>query len=463
MTTEDTQLPRSLDEVSEALTHALNKIRYLEEENSRILNSLPGKIYLAREKIRSSIENINATRRKAQKLIDKEGFESTARRAYHKLTRIQATPLHSQRDIEDTLPVAVDHPTPTVEQVGHGRRLSISWIVYGHLPKGGGHRNIYRMAHHLEKFGHRVTLYITDTRIGSIELTRSIRQELYPIQGEILAYEGNIKPTDVLIGTHWETITHVKKHALQTRAICYFVQDYEPLFYPMGSEYLLAQDTYKHGYQHICSGEWVFRKIQTNHQARGGFFQFPIDKDIYRNKALPRDPRKIIFFAKPEMNRRCFEIGVRALNELHGVEKSFEVVMFGSQELKNFKYEFPHQILSFVKTIDELADLYNSATLGMAFSTTNPSLVPYEMMASGLVVVDLYTEFSEFNYGNSYEVAALSEPNPTQLAQHLKRLLNDTKEIAARKAAGLSFTQGFPTEQQAARIVEKLILESMPN
>ena len=36
----------------------------------------------------------------------------------------------------------------------------------------------------------------------------------------------------------------------------YFVQDFEPLFYPMGSDYLLAENTYRKGLYHITTGAW---------------------------------------------------------------------------------------------------------------------------------------------------------------------------------------------------------------
>ena len=48
-------------------------------------------------------------------------------------------------------------------------------------------------------------------------------------------------------------------------------------------------------------------------------------------------------------------------------------------------------------TIKDLADLYRESTIGMVFSTTNPSLVPYEMMACGLPVIDLKTDYSRYN------------------------------------------------------------------
>ena len=53
----------------------------------------------------------------------------------------------------------------------------------------------------------------------------------------------------------------------------------------------------------------------------------------------------------------------------------------------------------------------------MVFSTTNPSLVPYEMMACGLPVIDLKTDISIYSYGDKENVVVLSEPDPKIIAR----------------------------------------------
>lgn len=428
---------------------------FLEKRWIDFSESAIGRLYFKYRSLVSILENFVAALLKLKRKISQDGIKKLCLHIFG----IKKTKIRMEDEIcvgnSEENHISQNYLTTNIE------KLKIAWVVYGYLPKGGGHRNIFRMAYFLERFGHEVKLYITDTRLGSTSLSDQIRNELYPIAGDIIAYNGDIQSADVLIGTHWESIKYIDNHKDKARALCYFVQDYEPMFYPMGSNYLLAQDTYRRGYQHICSGEWVYKKICSTHNAIGGFFNFPIDKQVYFNTNEERRKNSIVFFAKPEMDRRCFEIGILALEELSKIRSDFEVVLFGSNELAKFKFNFPHKVLKFAKSINDLAKIYNESEIGIAFSTTNPSLVPYEMMACGLVVVDLYTELSEFNYGGSFDVALLCHPNPKEIADRVSNLMNSPDDIIKRRTSGLNLASEFPTEEAAARIVESLIYDTV--
>jgi len=70
-------------------------------------------------------------------------------------------------------------------------------------------------------------------------------------------------------------------------------------------------------------------------------------------------------------------------------------------------------------TINDLAQAYADADLGIAFSTTNPSLVPYEIMACGTPVVDLDRAANEVNYGGKRDIAFLADPEPKIMAKQV--------------------------------------------
>lgn len=445
---------------SEQLTNQINCLTqtnlYLERQWSDFLGSPLGKIYQSYRNIKSLVENVHCTLRKGLRLIKKKGL-SKCLNDHLKSAKKDEVIISDEAAASPKLILNLrDEMKSTVN-----KKLKIAWMVYGHLPKGGGHRNIYRMAYYLEKFGHEVNIYITDTKYGSIYLSDRVKKDAYPIAGDIISYAGEVDSCDVLIGTHWESIKYIDANRKKAKSICYFVQDYEPLFYPMGSKYLLAQETYTRGFQHICSGEWVYKKITKTHGAKGGFFNFPIDFENYYDRNSPRKEKTIAFFAKPEMDRRCFEIGLYALERLGEIRSDFKVYLFGSGELNNYNYKFPHEIIYFAKSIKDLAKLYNECEIGIAFSTTNPSLVPYEMMSCGLVVIDLYTELSEYNYGGSFDAALLCQPAPETIAEKLSMLMDSPKEINMRRIASKKLTSNFPSEASAARIVEELIFKSL--
>ena len=305
-----------------------------------------------------------------------------------------------------------EEPLPSTDQTTSSR-LRITWIIPKLIIGGGGHRNILRAAYHLEKFGHRLELYFTDSDLNANQLQEAVRSHFYPLQCPMNRYEGSIRPTDVLFATHWTTVNAAMKCQAAAREIIYFVQDFEPAFAPMGTEYILAENTYRLGLYAITSGRWCEEFLKKQFGCEADHFLFPVDRSIYHPRPRSKREANIVFFAKPEMPRRCFELGVMALEEFHRLRPEVELILFGSSTLENKSLPmpapsgiccgvsailvspnvaplpFPATVRSLLPGIDDLARMYADADLGIAFSTTNPSLVPYEMMACGLPIVDL--------------------------------------------------------------------------
>ena len=337
--------------------------------------------------------------------------------------------------------------------------LKIGWIVPGLIIGGGGHRNILRAAYHLEQFGHDVRLYFSDTSFSDTELRRTVQEHFYPFQGRVRRFTGQGNGEDVLMATHWSTVALAESVRSSVGEIFYFVQDFEPAFYPMGSDYILAENTYRKNLYAITSGPWCAQMLRSNYQMEADSFQFPVDKKIYNSAAAKGRERtkRVIFFAKPEMDRRCFEIGRQALRYFHRLRPDYEILFFGSGNAKNHRQDYPVTYLDVVPTLADLAQLYATSTVGLAFSTTNPSLVPYEMMACGLPVVDLDRPGNEVNYDNRRDIALLADPEPARMGEAIANLLEDEAQLASRSAAGLSFASTFPSEREMAERVEQLL------
>jgi glycosyltransferase involved in cell wall biosynthesis/SAM-dependent methyltransferase len=337
-------------------------------------------------------------------------------------------------------------------------RLRIDWIIPGLLIGGGGHRNILRAAYHLERFGHDVTLYFTQTDKTAEELRTLLHAHFYPFMGGVRRVDGHFRPADVLMATHWSTVDVALSAREQVREVMYFVQDFEPAFAPMGSEYVLAENTYRHGLYCVTSGPWCEVFLKANYGVQADHFKFPIDRDVYYPRPRTRADHNIVFFAKPEMPRRCFEIGAMALREVKAARPEVDILMFGSGQVRKQGLDYPVSVLDVVPTIDDLANMYSNADIGVVFSTTNPSLVPYEMMACGLPVVDLGRPGNEVNYAGRHDIALLADPMPSLMARQILALLDDTDDRARRSAEGLAFAATFPTEEEMARRVESLIV-----
>ena len=350
---------------------------------------------------------------------------------------------------------------PPVEAPATGtkdRRLKISWIIPGLIIGGGGHRNILRAAYHLEQFGHELELYFTNTDLDSHQLKQTVNEHFYPLECPMHRYDGTINATDVLFATHWSTVDVALKARHAAGEVMYFVQDFEPLFAPMGTEYILAENTYRQGLYCITSGPWCEHLLRRDYNVEADHFALPVDSDIYHPYQRTKTETNILFFAKPEMPRRCYELGIMALEHVHHRRPDVEIQLFGSGSLKNHHFPFPVTIRSVLPTITDLARMYSNADAGIVFSTTNPSLVPYEMMSCGLPVVDLGREGNEVNYGGRLDIALLADPAPDVMAHQICDLLADKTEAASRSRKGLEFVKAFPSELQMARRVEELIL-----
>ncbi len=337
------------------------------------------------------------------------------------------------------------------------RALRIAWIVPGLIIGGGGHRNIIRCAYHLEQLGHSVSLHFIDSHDPGHVVRAQVREHFYPLEGHVGLFDGDFPESDIVFATHWTTVAPAERMKDRIGEIVYFVQDFEPFFYAMGSEYVLAETTYRKGFYAITSGIWCEHFLRNSYGAEADHFQFPIDQAIYYDRKAKRRTDRVIFFAKPEMPRRCYEIGVRALRELHALRPDVEIVFYGSSHQPSV--DFPVTQLGMLPGPDDLAKLYNEATVGLAFSTTNPSLVPYEMMACGLPVVDLARTDNEMNYDGRLDIARLANPDPIAMATEIASLLADREEQASRSANGLAFARTFPVEADVGRRIEELLLK----
>jgi O-antigen biosynthesis protein len=100
---------------------------------------------------------------------------------------------------------------------------------------------------------------------------------------------------------------------------------------------------------------------------------------------------------------------------------------------------------------DKLAHAYASAAVGLCLSMTNPSLVPTEMMACGLPVVDLDVPSMRATFGadGPVELAAF---DPLSICDAIERLLDDLVLRAERSRAGIELAAGRTWARTAEQV-----------
>lgn len=345
--------------------------------------------------------------------------------------------------------------------------LTINWIVPQPIIGSGGHRNIYRIVHYLAHKGYNVTIYIDPQDLNNPEYVRNgidaqekIKNNFFDLECSVVYDVKNIEECDVLFATHYDSAYIVQKNKNKAKLNCYFIQDYECYFNPMSYQYLRAYNTYSMGFYPITSGPWPLKILQREFKIKkGDYFRFPINRDVYYINEENKKKR-IVFFAKPYMPRRCYELGVEALNIVKEKYPDWEIVFFGSnkEDYQNIPFSFTN--MGLLETINDLGILYRSASIGIAFSTTNPSLVPYEMMACGVGVVDLDFNDSVVSYDSKNNIS-LAKPYPEDVARKIIELIENKKKLDLQVENALEFCEKFPTEKEMCERIEGIILKEL--
>ncbi len=335
-------------------------------------------------------------------------------------------------------------------------RLHMTWVIPDFKPGAGGHMTIFRIVRYLEEFGHKVDFLIqnpTEHETGE-EAHESINDHFQPFNGKVTLFKETFPEVtgDALIATDRFTCYPVNAMNGFTRKF-YFVQDFEPSFYPMGSEYLLAEATYHLDFDCLCAGDWLHKIMSERYGRWSMSWPLAYDHAVYNSSPdIPRIENRIAVYARYATPRRAVELIYLALDILQQRGVDFEVAFFG-QNLGKLDVEYPHSDHGLLNA-EGLADLYRRAAIGVVFSATNHSLVNKEMMACGLPVLDLDLENVRAVFPN--ECMAFATPTPDGIADQLQTLLEHQQERQRLHHAGLKYVQPFSWEN-SARLIEKAL------
>jgi len=216
-----------------------------------------------------------------------------------------------------------------------------------------------------------------------------------------------MNPGDIVVASTWWT-AHIANAALKelhTDHFIYFIQEYEPFTFPMGSYSALANESYGFSHFPLFSSKLlkeyfeinqlgVYAKEKGRDSSKAAVFEnaittFNISPEALENRAYKR----VFFYARPEphASRNMFETGVLALKKAvkKGIfDDTWEFwaagTAYGEIPLENgrrLKMIGKLNLEDYQKTLPEF-------DLGVSLMyTPHPSLVPIEMAAAGMVVI----------------------------------------------------------------------------
>jgi glycosyltransferase involved in cell wall biosynthesis len=335
------------------------------------------------------------------------------------------------------LDVLRDGPVPLRTAEGHeAPALDIAIVIPQFRRGSGGHHTIADLVRGLETRGHRIELWLEDEEGRhdgeSAEQTKALFDEFF---GEVTAGLrrdfDRFAGTDVALATGWQTVARVLRlPAVSARA--YLVQDHEPEFYGTSAERLWAEWSFRQGLHCICASPWLADLVRETYGASASSFDLGVDHEHYR--ALPTHRRQdlVLAYARAVTPRRAVPLVLLAMQELHRRRPEIEIALFG--EARPIDAPFPYRQLG-VLDPPALAHAYASAAVGVVASLTNPSLVPTEMLACGLPVVDVASPAMVATFGADGPIE-LAELDPLRIAAAVERLLDDLVLRAERSREG---------------------------
>lgn len=362
-----------------------------------------------------------------------------------------------------TLRSLVDFSPQSPREVGgafDAGLIHMTWVIPDFRPGAGGHRTIFQIIRQLELFGHKATLLVQNPSVHKTESAaiQTITEHFYPLDAEVKFFHRELPELngDAIIATDRFTCFPVQAMSGFRRKF-YFVQDYEALFYPMGTEALLAEQTYRMGFDCLCAGEWLADLMREKFDLWASSWPLAYDADIYfMNEATARNNRHIAFYARHSTPRRAVELALMAFNILADRGEKFHVDFFG-EDMGDLDADYSFTGHGKLDPA-QLGDLYRSASLGMVFSATNHSLANKEMMACGLPVIDLDLESVRAVF--SEDCMKMVEPHPVAIADGLQDFLGNGERREQLSQAGLDLTRDLSWEK-SARCVESALVERL--
>jgi glycosyltransferase involved in cell wall biosynthesis len=339
--------------------------------------------------------------------------------------------------------------------------LRVNWLLSGIAGAHGGLFNVFRTIQQLEAWGHENRVYVTGTLEGGPALAKErIRKSYFAIDAEVAMLSDGIEDSDALIATSWPT-AYAARAIGNTGKKFYFVQDLEHMFYAPGSLFEFARQTYGFGFHGITAGSWIADVLRREFRMSCSVYGFSYDREVYSstgNRLLPSGKKRVLFYARPETERRGFELGILALSLVAKKLPDTEFVLVG---FPRRSLDLPFQaIFPGVLPLSELGALYRSCDVALVLSHTNLSLLPLELMACGCAVVSNQGPNTEWLLTN--ETVRLAGADPSSLADGLIELLESDMVRLQKIEAGLAFVKATHWTQEI-RAIESALLENREN
>lgn len=353
------------------------------------------------------------------------------------------------------------YTTTVVKNVPPKQVKKITFVIERMSKFGGGQTSILRLGTKLTELGYEVS-YVVYKNQSIAEMQDCASSNLKGYKGTMHTNkELKTLKQDVVIASSWDTVSFAKKMNGYTM---YFLQDFEPYFFPFGELFLLALKTYEQGLHMVSLGSWNKEMVEKNCKVISPLdtVDFPYERSEYPEvvrdyqgysskkeflvavylkyygKRLPC----IIQYMLKQVKEEFLKDGITLNIKYYGEDKSFSTIAGENLGMLSKK---------------QLFELYKKADFGMVASMSNVSLVPYEMLATGLPLIEF--EDGTFPYFFPENSAILTSISYKDLYHKMKEaILNPSilEEMHMNSKKHLETLSWDKTAKQFSDILEKL-------
>lgn len=252
---------------------------------------------------------------------------------------------------------------------------------------------------------------------------------------------------DIFMFTGWWTaysaqdayVEFEKNEGIHPNPFIYFIQDYEPGFYPWSTRYLLADATYRSDYKQIAvfNSKLLSQFFKINNYEFYKEFDFDptlngtLKEILVKSVGQVSKKKQILVYGRPSVERNAFNLLVAALKrwvEIQENVEEWEILSAGEYHLpvelgKGMELKSVGKL-----TIEQYAQTMLDTYAGISLmSSPHPSYPPLEMSVFGVkVITNTYAnkDLAEFNEN----MVSLSNISPNNIAVTLNKICNNYSE-----------------------------------
>jgi glycosyltransferase involved in cell wall biosynthesis len=350
-------------------------------------------------------------------------------------------------------------------RITRSRRLSIAIVTRAPIAQtGGGYKNIFTLANRLADRGHDVHIYVeTIAHLAGLtdsEIVAFCHRYFGSSTARVHVGHDQILPSDIALATNWPT-AYTVNNLTTTKCKAYFIQDFEPDFYDRSDpEYERAEQTYELPLKKITLGKYLQTLFSKRDRVAVPQIPFSLDLSIFCNLRIrQQSPIRVLFFARPDLKRRAYPVGVEALRILAGACPEVEIAFYGMSEPEDLG--FAYQNLGELSP-EQVTREMNRSHIHLSFSLTNISWVPFEAMACGCSVVEAKVPSIEAWTEDETESCVLVEPNARAVADALIKLVRNPQMRDRVAARGEKYVAAISaTWEESCEQLEKILLQAV--